>query len=209
MSGEWSIAATLTGASLSPLLTRWGLSQLARQDRATWALWLASSLGGGVAGAAAVATWHRTNSWQLAPILLIWGCALVAAASCDAVTQRIPTPLVRQAGVATCLLLIVGLAVRGDWGGLLLSGVSTIAAGFTMLLCWRFAGAGYGDVRLAVLGGLGLGHANSGGLLLGLAVFAGVTCAQVGIALARGGNRETTIPYGPALAAGFLLAATL
>lgn len=209
MSGEWFLAAMLTGASISPLLTRRGLSQLARQDRATWALWLVSGLGGGLAGASAVATWHRTDSWQLAPTLLIWGCALVAAASCDAVTQRIPTPIVRQAGVAICLLLIVGLAAEGDWGGLLLSGVSSIGAGFTMLLCWRFGGAGYGDVRLAVLGGLGLGHATSGGLLLGLAVLVGVTMTQAGIALARGGNRQTMIPFGPALAAGFLFAATV
>ncbi|GAA4745863.1 hypothetical protein GCM10023328_30060 [Modestobacter marinus] len=209
MNGGWMFAASLSAATITPLLTWWGLTELARRDRAGWTLWLASSLGGGLAGAAAIATWRRTEIWELAPVLLLWGCAMVAAASCDAVNQRIPTRLVRQAGVATGLLLIVGLAMRGDWGGLLLSGVSTVAAGFTMLLCWRFAGAGYGDVRLATLGGLGLGHATSGGLLLGLAVFAGVSCAQGGIALARGGTRQTTIPFGPALAAGFLLAATL
>lgn len=209
MNGAWLVGASLSAATVSPLLTWWGLTQLARRDRASWTLWLTSSLAGGLAGAAAVATWHRTGSWQLAPILLIWGCALVAAASCDAVTQRLPTALIRQAGVSTSSLLIVGLAARGDWGGLLLSGVGAMVAGFTMLLCWRLAGAGFGDVRLAVLGGLGLGHATPGGLLLGLAAFGAVAAVQVGVALARGGNRHTLIPYGPALTAGFICAATL
>jgi leader peptidase (prepilin peptidase)/N-methyltransferase len=170
---------------------------------------LAGALGGGAAGGAAIATSHRTGTWWLLPALLVWGCVLVAAACCDAVTQRIPTPLVRQAGIVTCVLLTVGLAVRGDWTALGISGVAAVSSGLTLLLCWRFAGTGFGDVRLATLGGLGLGHATHRGLLIALVTFTLITVTQAVITLMRGGDRRSTFPYGPALAVGFLLAASL
>ncbi|CCH88564.1 putative prepilin leader peptidase [Modestobacter italicus] len=204
-----AVAGMIFGAAISLLLTSVGLSQLARRDEAGVRLRLISALAGGLAGAAAVATSHRVDVWELAPALLFWGCALVAAATCDAVTQRIPTPLVRQAAVATVVLLSIGLAAHGDWTGLVLSGVGSIAAGLTMTVCWRFAGAGFGDVRLAVLGGLGLGHATYEGLVAGLAAVAATTVVLAAVALARGSNRKTMIPYGPALVAGFLIAAAL
>jgi leader peptidase (prepilin peptidase) / N-methyltransferase len=212
MVGSWvgaGVVAALTGAVTTPMLAARGLAQLARQETASRGLRLAGALGGGAAGAAAIATSHRAGSWWLLPALLVWGCALVAAACCDAVTQRVPTPLVRQASVMTCVLLTVGLAVEGDWPGLAISAVAAAASGLTLFLCWRFAGAGFGDVRLATLGGLGLGHATHRGLLVALAAFALITVIQAMITLMRGGNRRSTFPYGPALAIGFLLAASL
>ena len=145
MNGTWMVAlvaAALIGAVATPWLTTHGLAQLARVDAVRPGLVLASAAAGGGAGAAAIVTSHRAGTWWLVPALLVWGCALVAAASCDAVTQRIPTPLVRQAAVGTGVLLTVGLAVHGDWRGLLISGVAAAAAGAVLLLCWRFAGAG-------------------------------------------------------------------
>ena len=212
MGSGWSLlvlGGTLFGAVLSPALTSVGMAQLAVHRGATGWSWLFSTLAGGLAGAATVATAHRADIWGLAPALVIWATALVAAASCDAVTQRIPTALVRQATVAVGVLLSVGLALHRDWAGLVLSGVASLAGGLTMLVCWRVAGAGFGDVRLAVLGGLGLGHATPNGLVLGLAAFTVVTGVQAGVALARGGTRRTLIPFGPALAAGFLVAAAI
>ncbi|MCU1613223.1 MAG: putative prepilin leader peptidase [Frankiales bacterium] len=203
------VAAALLGTVTTPVLAARGLAELARQDAVGGGLRLAGALGGGVAGAAAVATSQRTGNWWLAPILLLWGCALVAAACCDAVTHRIPTPLVRQAGIVTCVLLTTGLAVQGDWTALVISGVAAVASGLTLFLCWRFAGAGFGDVRLATLGGLGLGHATHRGLLVALTAFTLITVTQAVITLMRGGDRRSTFPYGPALAVGFLLAATL
>ena len=210
MNGTWMAAsgAAAIGAATAPWLTSHGLAQLARLDAARPGLALASAVAGGGAGAAAIVTSHRAGTWWLVPALLVWGCALVAAASCDAVTQRIPTPLVRQASVATCMLLTAGFAVRGDWRGLLLSGLAAAAAGAVLLLCWRFAGAGFGDVRLAVLGGLGLGHATPRGLILAFVASSVITVTQAGMTLLRGGDRRSTFPYGPALAVGFLLAAT-
>ena len=212
MNDRWMVAlvaGVLVGAAATPWLTTHGLAQLARIDAARPGLALASAVAGGGAGVAAIVTSFRAGTWWLVPALLIWGCALVAAAACDAVTQRIPTPLVRQASVGTSALLIVGLGMHGDWRRLLLSGLAASAAGVVLLLCWRFAGAGFGDVRLAVLGGLGLGHTTHRGLFLALAVFSLITVAQAAITLMHGGDRRSTFPYGPALAVGFLLAATL
>lgn len=212
MNGTWMVAlvaGSLVGATATPWLTTRGLAQLARIDAARPGLALASAVAGCGAGAAAIVTSHRAGTWWLVPALLVWGCALVAAASCDAVTQRIPTPLVRQAAVGTGVLLTLGLAVPGDWRGLLISGLAAAAAGSFALLCWRFAGAGFGDVRLATLGGLGLGHATHCGMLLALTAFTLITVMQAVITLMRGGGRQSTFPYGPALAVSFLLAATL
>jgi leader peptidase (prepilin peptidase) / N-methyltransferase len=212
MVGSWvgaGVVAALTGAVTTPMLAARGLAQLARQEAASRGLRLAGALGGGAAGAAAIATSHRAGSWWLLPALLVWGCALVAAACCDAVTQRVPTPLVRQASVMTCVLLTVGLAVEGDWPGLAISAVAAAASGLTLFLCWRFAGAGFGDVRLATLGGLGLGHATFRGLLVAVAAFCVIILVQAIANLTRGGNRHSRLPFGPALAAAFLLAAAL
>lgn len=212
MVGIWmgvGVAAALTGGLSTPVLTARGLTQLARQDAASTCLCLAGALGGGAAAAVAIATSHRAGTWALLPGLLVWGCALVAVACCDAVTQRVPTPLIRQATLVTSALLTVGLGVHGDWPGLVISLVAAAASGLTLLVCWRFAGAGFGDVRLATLGGLGLGHATHRGLLVALATFVLITVTQAVITLVRGGSRHSTFPYGPALAIGFLLAASL
>ncbi|SOC50045.1 hypothetical protein SAMN05660748_2783 [Blastococcus aggregatus] len=107
------------------------------------------------------------------------------------------------------MLLTAGSAAHGDWRGLLLSGLAAAAAGAVLLLCWRFAGTGFGDVRMAALGGLGLGHATHQGLWLAFVAFTVITVTQAVISLMRSGDRQTTFPYGPALAVGFLLAATL
>jgi leader peptidase (prepilin peptidase) / N-methyltransferase len=212
MGGTWlgaAAAGSLIGAVVTPLATARGLAQLARRDASTSRLRQVSALGGAAAALAMVMTSQRAGHWLLLPALLVWASALVAAACCDAVTQRVPTPLVRQAGVGTAVLLTVGLAMDGDWRGLLISAIAAVASGLTLLLCWRFAGAGFGDVRLATLGGLGLGHATHHGVLVALAGFALIIGVQAATTLARGEDRRSNIPYGPALAIGFLLAATL
>ncbi|SDY73405.1 leader peptidase (prepilin peptidase) / N-methyltransferase [Modestobacter sp. DSM 44400] len=204
-----TVAGALFGGLVAPALTTRGLLQLKRVGLRSKNLLLIGAIGGAAAGAATVLAALRLDIWALAPALLLWGAGLVAAACCDAVTQRVPTSLVRQAGVVTFVLLTSGLALYGDWRGLLVSMVAPVASGLTLLLCWRFAGAGFGDVRLAALGGLGLGHSTHRGLLLGLAAFILIVVAQAMVTVVRGGDRRTMIPYGPALAVGFLLAAAL
>src|SRR4051812_46599014 len=111
MGGSWwdaGVTAALVGAAITPVLAGRGLAQLARQEAASRGLRLAGALGGAAAGAAAIATSHRVGTWWLLPALLLWGCALVAAACCDAVTQRVPTPLVRRGALMTSALLTIG-----------------------------------------------------------------------------------------------------
>ena len=78
-----------------------------------------------------------------------------------------------------------------------------------LLVCWRFAGAGFGDVRLAVLGGLGIVHPTHVGLVVAVAAFILITVTQATVTLARGGNRHTTFPYGTAIAGAFVVAAVV
>ena len=74
-------------------------------------------------------------------------------------------------------------------------------------MCWRFASAGFGDVRLAVLGGLGLVNPTHRGLVFAVAAFIIITLSQATVVLARGGNRRTHFPFGPAIAIAFAVAA--
>lgn len=210
MTVAWTAASVLgavAGAIVTPAVAVRGMAQLGRRRAVTRRLKLLSAVAGCGAGGVAILAAHQTGTWWLLPALLSWAYTLVALAACDAVTQRVPTALVRRAGVVTGALLLVGLAVHRDWRGLILSAVAAVAAGLVLLLCWRFAGAGFGDVRLALLGGLGIGHATHRGAVVGTAVFCVIILFQAGVTLARGGNLHTTIPFGPALATGFLLAA--
>jgi leader peptidase (prepilin peptidase) / N-methyltransferase len=199
-------AAAAVGLLGGPTLTARGLSKLDCDGRFTPQLNVGSRVAAGVAGTAAVVATERAG-WWLLPALLVWAYVLAAAASCDASTQRVPTPLVRQGGAATAALLVGGSAITGDWRGLAAAALATLAAGLILGFCWRVTGAGLGDVRLAVLGGLGLGHVTHLGLVIGVATFALSTLTTAAVTLAHGATRHSTIPYGPALVAGFLLAA--
>lgn len=204
----WFLGSAV-GAGLTAMLVVYGLRELGHADGGHRSARVIGTAAGLVAGAAAVRACLQAGNWWVAPALMVWACTLAAAAVCDAATQRVPTALVRPAGVVTAVLLAAGYSIHRDWRALALSGVAAVALGLVMLLCWRFAGAGFGDVRLAALGGLGLGHASHRGLIVGFIAFSVITIVQASVTLARGGDRHTTFPYGPALAVGFLLAAAV
>ncbi|MCO7218604.1 peptidase [Klenkia sp. PcliD-1-E] len=147
--------------------------------------------------------------WALLPAYVLWTCALVALAMCDGLTQRIPTPLIRRSIVVVCLALIAGAGSAGHWTLLLAAAAWIIASAAALLLAWRFAGAGFGDVRLAVLGGVGLGFATPTSLLIGLGAWAAVTAGQAVTASARDGSLRTRVALGPGLATAFLVAACI
>lgn len=201
------VATAAVGALIGGELVERGLAQLEvtgstaikRVGRVTGAL-------GGIA--AALAAW-QAGSWWLLPALLVWTCLLAAAATCDAATQRIPTPLVRQGAAAVAVLVVLASAAAGQWRWAALAAVCAGTAGVILAVCWRVAGAGFGDVRLAVLGGLGLVHPTHLGLVVAVAAFILITVTQATVTLARGGNRHTTFPYGPAIAAAFVVAAVV
>ena len=210
MSTTWQLwtaaaAAAAGGVAGGQLLVAHGLGHL--DSSSTLPARVAARVSVGAGGVVAVLASRHAGSWWLLPALLVWAYTLVAAATCDAVTQRIPTPLVRQAAAAVAVLVVAAAAGSGHWRWALLAVLCAVAAGATLVVCWRFAGAGFGDVRLAVLGGLGLVHPTWLGLLLALAAFILITVTQAIVTLARGGNRHSTFPYGPAIATAFVLAA--
>jgi leader peptidase (prepilin peptidase)/N-methyltransferase len=199
--------AAAAGAGATPALCARGLDQLGESERfrpmvvATWAV--LGVAGGAVAGQAAR---QAGSAWWL-PALLVWALTLTAAAMCDAMTQRIPTPIVRGGGLATAVLVVLAGLLTQDWRALMTTAVACCAAGIILAICWRFAGAGYGDVRLATAGGLGLGHATHRSMVLAVLVFILVSTGQAVWTYARIRDRRAHFAYGPALVLGFLVAA--
>ena len=197
------------GVVRCPQLTGRGLRQISRGDAWSGSTRAVTVVAGLIAGAVGALAARQAGSWWSLPALLVWALTLAAAATCDALTQRIPTPLVAQGGAVTALLVLVAATLTGDWRGLLLAGFASAAAGLILAACWRFAGVGFGDVRLAALGGLALGHTSPRALLWAFVAFTLIVAAQAIWTLSRGGDRHTMFAYGPALAIGFGLAATL
>lgn len=195
------------GLIAGPALSYYGLAHLTGRKDRSWFVTVAAAAAGGVGAAAAVSAAHRTGSWFWLPALLIWAVTLSAAAVCDACTQRIPTPLLSAGAILVLTLIVPAAVVTGDWRGLAVTAVACTASGLILAGCWRFAGAGFGDVRLAAVGGLGLGHTSQRALVLALAVFIVLTVSQALWTLVRTRDRRATFAYGPALAVGFLVAA--
>jgi leader peptidase (prepilin peptidase)/N-methyltransferase len=193
------------GASFCPWLAKRGLNQLkATVDYRR--LSLVGLLVGATAGVAAALVARHAGSWWLLPAALAWTLTLATGALCDAFTQRIPTAVVRQGAVITGALVIVASAAAARWHWALLAAVGAISSGLVLAFCWRYLGAGYGDVRIAIVGGLGLVHSTYVGIAAGIGTFALVTLIQAVAVLARGGDRRTLFPYGPAIAAAFVVA---
>lgn len=204
----WMVG-TLFGATLTPVLLAHGLRRVGRNVPFDPYVCWAGALLGCTAGAAAIGASIQAGTWWLAAALIVWACALVAAAACDAITQRVPTSLVRSCGAITGALLIAGSTLHDDWHGLILSGVAALGAGAALWLCWRLAGAGFGDVRLATLGGLGLGHGTVRGLVVGAVACCALLVVQAAVTSVRNGDRHARLPLGPALALGFLMGAVV
>jgi leader peptidase (prepilin peptidase)/N-methyltransferase len=198
-------AAAVVGAVAGGSLVGLGLAQLEvvapRHARA------AGYVTGALGGVAAVLATRHAGSWWLLPALLVWAYGLAATATCDGITQRVPTPLVRKATAATAGLVLGAAAVTGHWRWPALALICAAAAAAVFAFCWRFLDAGFGDVRIAVLGGVGLADPTHDGLVAAVAAFIVITLSQAIGTLIRGGNRHTLFPYGPAIAAAFLIAA--
>lgn len=194
---------------LTSALVYRGMSQLGGLEHRSGRLLVVSAICGGLGAGAAVWSAYETGAWHLLPAHVVWSCLLIAAGLCDAVTQRIPTVLVRAGTAATAVLFTVAFGVERDWLGLVLTAAASVASVATLLVCWGLLGVGRGDIRLGLLGALGLGGADGRGLLIGLLVLAIVVVGQVVTLHVTGASSRAHIPLGPALAAGFISAATL
>jgi leader peptidase (prepilin peptidase) / N-methyltransferase len=156
------------------------------------------------AGAAA-----RFGSDWVLPAYLAFLAGLVALACIDFEQLLLPKRIVYTTLVIVSGLLLLAAGATGEWhklGTAFASGAVAFAAFFTLNFVnprWL----GFGDVRLALLLGVGLGWLGPGTALLGF--FLGFLLgAVVGIALivAKRLERRAPIPFGVFLSAGAALA---
>lgn len=198
----------IVGACAVPVLVSRGRDQLKLPSVGPSVMMLGAILGGG-SGAAVVAVQAGHHRWNFAPAMIAWAAALLALAICDAGSLRIPTPLARHATALTAVLLVCGAFIGGNWIVPSVASFASAVASGVFLTAWRFLGAGFGDIRLAALGGLGLGDVSLNSLTVGLLVWTAVLAVQTGAVFGRGLPARTHVPLGPGLAAGFLTAAFL
>lgn len=201
------VAAALFGVLAGGALVAWGLAQL--EVSAPRHARLVGAFTGLVAGAASALASRHAGSWWLFAPELVWAVGLAAAATCDAITQRVPTSLVRQSALLTAALVLGASAAGDQWRWAADAAFVALSAGAVFSFCWRFLGAGFGDVRIAILGGAGLVYPTHAGIVAGVAAIIVITLGQSLATLARGGTRRTLFPYGPAIAVAFLVAAVV
>lgn len=147
----------------------------------------------------------RLDLWWALP-LLPWATALAVAGVTDARELRVPTGIVRSGAVITLAGLVAAVLATSRSMPLIV-GVVASAAAFTILLVgWRFADVGFGDVRLAALGGLGLGAATYLGVLVAVVVTSVLIAGRTAMALRRARDPAARFALGPALVAGFFVA---
>jgi len=129
----------------------------------------------------------------------------VALAVIDLNTHRLPDAIVLPSCAVLVLMLGVLAATTGDIGALaraVTGGVVLCAAYLAMALA-RPGGMGLGDVKLALLLGLALGHVGWGALVVGaFAAFLLGGVFAVALLAVRRATRRTGIPFGPWMISG-------
>ncbi len=166
----------------------------------TWKSCLASALAGALVGAAVGPTWPLVPLLPLVPLG-------VALAVIDWRTMLLPTRLVAPSYVVVGGLVLVAWAATGDTQDLVRAGWGWLVYGGSFFVLWFIhpRGLGYGDVRLAGVLGIALGHLGWGELLVGL--YAGFLLGGVGgglLSLLRVVERRA-FPFGPFMLVGAVL----
>jgi leader peptidase (prepilin peptidase)/N-methyltransferase len=146
--------------------------------------------------------------WNLLPFLVLTA-GLVALGCIDVERHVLPVRIVYPVLATVAILFLIETIATGQWHRLLVA-IACAAAWFALFFAINWTSPrllGFGDVRFAVILGLGLGW-------LGVpVVFVGFMASNIAgliVALALIGtgrmNRETPIPYGVFLALGTLVA---
>ncbi len=144
--------------------------------------------------------------WTL-PAFLYVAASGIALSTIDLRTRRLPNQLTLPSILVVAGLLLLPAIAEGAWsdyGRALLGGLALFA--FYLLLALIYpAGMGMGDVKLAPSLGLALGFLGWGPWAVG-AFLTFVLGGLVGIVVLLRVGRGTTIPFGPYMVAGTLLA---
>ena len=147
-------------------------------------------------------------NWDL-PAFLVLLAGLLALGCIDLELLVLPKKIVYLILAMLAGLLVLAAAVTGDWHNLLVAAICS-AAWFVLFFLMNFASPrilGFGDVRLALVLGLGLGWFGWRYVVLGFFA-ANLIGAIVGVALIgmKKMTRDQPIPYGVFLALGAGLA---
>jgi len=143
------------------------------------------------------------------PMFVAVGLLGVLLGAVDLDCKRLPHALVVPAIRVSGALFAVVSALTGEWGALLRAALGAVILGAAFLLLYLLPGRGlgYGDVKLAVLLGLFLGWLGWREVLLG-GLLPWLVNAPIVIALLLSArvSRKTSLPFGPAMLVGALLA---
>lgn len=152
--------------------------------------------------------WHFGWSWELFAYCALMA-GLVGLTWIDLRTKRLPREITYTTAAIIVPLLCVAALVRDEprriWMAALGAGIALAAMG--LIYVASRGGMGDGDVRLSPLLGFALGYVNPGLAAVGL-FFGFLTGAVVGVVamVATRGGRKMSIPFGPFLALGTVLA---
>ncbi|WP_329105872.1 A24 family peptidase [Micromonospora sp. NBC_01699] len=173
---------------------------------------LPAALGAVVFGLLTVRMGTDTGVDPVLPALLAVAAVGLPLALIDLACLRLPDPLVALGAVAALLGLAAAAYLLGTPQPLVRALLGALASGVGYLLLALLPGSrlGFGDVKLAAVLGLPLGWLGWPVLLLGLALphLINGTVALV-LLLSRRADRNTALPFGPALLTGALLAILL
>ncbi|MBC3842789.1 prepilin peptidase [Streptacidiphilus sp. 4-A2] len=168
-------------------------------------------LSSSAAVACAVCGWRIGAHPALAAYLAAALAAVVLAAT-DARVKRLPDALVLPLYPLTAFLLALAFLTDRHHGSLLraLAAMAVLAGGFFVLALAAPGALGLGDVKLVGVLGLLLGWLSWTAVAAGLFLaFAAAGLAAVALLLTRRAGRKDTIPFGPYLLLGALLALLL
>jgi len=170
--------------------------------------WLTAAAGALAFGALTWVLWPG----PVLPAVLVLAAAGLLLAPIDLAVQRLPDRLVAVAFAGSAALLVGAALLTGDHRPLLRGGLAAaaMAGGYLVLALVPGGHLGFGDVKLAGVLGLSLGWLGWGYVLAGAALPHLVNGPVVLFLLLSGrARRGSSIPLGPALLAGALLAVVL
>ena len=175
--------------------------------RARWGApaWLTSIL----TGAACAVVALTVGDVVVLPIFLALCVLGVVLAVVDVACKRLPHALVWPATWISLAAFTIVAAITSQWSALLRAVLAAAILGGVYLCLFLVArgGFGFGDVKLAVLLGLFLGWLSWGAVLLGGLLPSLLNApVLVGLLVARRISRRGSLPFGPAMLTGALVA---